>query len=124
MAHAAPTRRDAWLDLGPGAAHLSAQPRFAQRAPTMTVADEIRAKLTAAYAPSALSILDESAQHRGHAGHRPGGETHFRVAITAAAFAGKSRVERQRMVYATLAELMRNQVHALALSVQAPGEAG
>lgn len=102
--------------------HVNAQPITAESASTMSVAEQIHAKLTAAFAPNALEIADKSAQHRGHAGYRPGGETHFRVAIVAAAFAGKPRVERQRMVYAVLAELMKTQIHALALAVKAPGE--
>lgn len=88
----------------------------------MTVAESIRAKLTAAFAPAALDIVDESHLHAGHAGHRPGSATHFRVSITAGAFAGKKRVERQRMIYAALGELMGNPIHALALSAKAPGE--
>lgn len=89
----------------------------------MNVAETIRAKLTAAFAPAALEITDESHLHAaGHAGHRPGISTHFRVAIVAGAFAGKPRVERQRLVYAALGELMGNPIHALALSAKAPGE--
>lgn len=88
----------------------------------MNVADTIRAKLTAAFAPSALDIADESHLHAGHAGHRPGISTHFRVAIVSGAFAGKSRVDRQRLVYAALDELMGKPIHALALSAKAPGE--
>ncbi len=88
----------------------------------MTVAETIRAKLTAAFAPAALDIADESHLHAGHAGHRPGLSTHFRVAIVAGAFAGKSRVERQRLVYAVLDDLMGKPIHALALSAKAPGE--
>jgi BolA family transcriptional regulator, general stress-responsive regulator len=88
----------------------------------MNVAETIRAKLTAAFAPAALEIADESHLHAGHAGHRPGVSTHFRVAIVAGAFAGKGRVERQRMIYAALGELMGNPIHALALSAKAPGE--
>ncbi len=88
----------------------------------MSVAETIRSTLASAFAPVRLSVVDESHQHVGHAGHRPGGETHFRVELVAAAFAGKSRVERQRLVYAALKELMKTQVHALALTVKAPGE--
>ena len=69
----------------------------------MTVAETIREKLTAAFAPAALSVEDESAKHAGHAGARPGGETHFNVRIVSDAFEGVSRVERQRRVYAALA---------------------
>lgn len=84
------------------------------------IAQEITRRLTEAFTPTTLTVSDDSAQHHGHAGHRPGGETHFSVALTAAAFAGKSRVERQRMVYAVLADLMDNPIHALALTVNAP----
>jgi BolA protein len=88
----------------------------------MNVAETIRAKLNAAFAPSALEIIDESHLHAGHSGHRPGISTHFRVAIVAAAFAGKGRVDRQRLVYAALDDLMGKPIHALALSAKAPGE--
>ena len=84
------------------------------------IAEEITRRLTDAFAPVTLTVSDDSAQHHGHAGHRPGGETHFSVALTAAAFAGKSRVERQRMVHAVLADLMDHPIHALALTVNAP----
>lgn len=88
----------------------------------MSIAEQVHAKLTAALAPEHLAILDESHQHAGHAGHRPGVETHFRVEIVSAAFAGKSRVDRQRLVYAALGPLMGNPIHALALAAKAPGE--
>jgi BolA protein len=90
----------------------------------MTVADTIRAKLTAALAPDALSIEDESSKHAGHSGARPGGETHFRVRIVSAEFEGVSRVERQRRIYAVLADELRDRVHALALTALTPKEAG
>ena len=80
-----------------------------------SVADTMREKLTSAFAPTALTILDESHLHAGHAGHDRRGESHFGVAMNAAAFAGKSRVERQRMVYAVLADELSNRVHALRL---------
>ena len=89
----------------------------------MTVADTIRAKLTEALAPEALSIEDESAKHKGHSGARPEGETHFRVRIVSPLFEGVSRVERQRLVYAVLAEELRDRVHALALTALTPVEA-
>ncbi|MSP51983.1 MAG: BolA family transcriptional regulator [Alphaproteobacteria bacterium] len=88
----------------------------------MAVRDSITSKLTAAFAPTELEIIDESHLHAGHVGARPGGETHFRVRITAAAFAGQSRVDRQRQVYAVLADEMKGGVHALALATTAPGE--
>ena len=89
----------------------------------MSVADTIREKLIAAFAPDELVIADESARHAGHSGARPGGETHFNVRIVSAAFDGTSRVERQRRVYAALAEEMRGPVHALALATLTPAEA-
>jgi BolA protein len=89
----------------------------------MTVADTIREKLIAAFSPDDLVIDDESARHAGHSGARPGGETHFQVRIVSAAFEGLSRVERQRRVYAVLADEMRGSVHALALTTLTPGEA-
>jgi BolA protein len=89
----------------------------------MTVADTIREKLIAAFAPDDLVVDDESARHAGHSGARPGGETHFQVRIVSAAFEGLSRVERQRRVYAVLADEMRGPVHALALTTLTPGEA-
>lgn len=89
----------------------------------MTVADTIRAKLTAALAPDALVIEDESSKHAGHAGARPEGETHFRVRIVSADFEGVSRVERQRRVYAVLSDELKDRVHALSLTALTPNEA-
>ena len=86
------------------------------------VADTIRTKLTAAFEPATLDILDESHLHKGHAGHDPRGETHFAVMMVSAGFSGKSRLERQRLVYATLAEELAGRVHALRMSLSAPGE--
>jgi BolA family transcriptional regulator, general stress-responsive regulator len=89
---------------------------------TQGTQDLITEKLTKAFAPESLRVLDESHQHEGHAGHRPGGETHFRVYIVAQAFKGKSRIERHRMVNATLAGELAGGVHALAIHASAPGE--
>jgi BolA family transcriptional regulator, general stress-responsive regulator len=89
----------------------------------MPVAETMQRKLIASFAPTALSIEDESARHAGHAGARPGGETHFRVRIVSASFEGLSRVERQRRIYDVLAEEMRGQVHALSLVALTPAEA-
>ena len=86
------------------------------------IEERIRDKLTEAFAPVELSVEDESARHAGHSGARPEGETHFRVRIVADAFKSMNRVERQRRVYAVLAEEMKDRVHALALTVMAPGE--
>ncbi len=88
----------------------------------MTVAETIRTKLTASFAPAALEIEDESARHAGHAGAQPGGETHFRVRVVSNAFEGLSRVERQRRVYAALAEELKSRVHALSLTTLTPAE--
>ena len=88
----------------------------------MRTHDLITEKLTKAFAPESLRVLDESHQHEGHAGHRPGGETHFRVYIVSEAFKGKSRIERHRMVNAALASELAEGVHALAIHASAPGE--
>lgn len=88
----------------------------------MSMTDTIQMKLNAAFRPAELDVVDDSAHHAGHAGARPGGETHFTVRIVSAAFAGVSRVERQRRVYAALADEMKSQIHALALVTLAPGE--
>jgi BolA protein len=89
----------------------------------MSVANTIREKLTRRFAPIRLDIIDESHRHAGHAGARPEGETHFAVTVVSAAFAGQSRVARQRLVYQTLAEELATCVHALALSTLTPDEA-
>ena len=83
----------------------------------------IMEKLTKAFAPASLRVVDESHQHEGHAGHRPGGQTHFRVYIVADAFRGKTRIERHRMINAALASELADRVHALAIHPSAPGEA-
>jgi BolA protein len=89
----------------------------------MAMADIIRDKLTTALSPAALEVEDDSARHHGHSGSRPGGETHFNVRIVSSAFSGLSRVERQRRVYAALADEMQAQIHALALVTLTPDEA-
>ncbi|HEY5336618.1 MAG TPA: BolA family protein [Rhizomicrobium sp.] len=88
----------------------------------MAMSQIIHEKLTAAFAPKELTVEDESAKHAGHSGARPGGETHFNVRIVADAFAGLSRVERQRRVSAALAEELRGSVHALSLTTLTPAE--
>ena len=88
----------------------------------MGVSNTITTKLAAAFAPVSLKVLDESNQHAGHAGHRPGGETHFRIYIVSEAFRGKTRLERHRMINATLADELRAGVHALAIHAAAPDE--
>ena len=79
----------------------------------------IHAKLEAAFAPVALEVIDESHQHAGHGGARPGGETHYRVRIASAAFAGKSRVEIHRAINTTLEAELQERVHALAIEARA-----
>lgn len=88
----------------------------------MSVAETIRSKLTAAFAPSHLTVIDDSARHAGHAGARPGGETHFSVEIVSEAFEGKSRLDRQRHIHAVLADELAGPVHALSLSARTPEE--
>ncbi|NNU80030.1 BolA family transcriptional regulator [Halovulum dunhuangense] len=78
----------------------------------------MEAKLRTAFAPTHLEVIDESEKHRGHAGYREGGQTHFQVVIRAAAFNGQSRVARSRMIHKVLAEDLAEQVHALALKVE------
>ena len=88
----------------------------------MAAKDIITNKLREAFSPESLQVVDESHLHEGHAGHRPGGETHFRVYIVSPAFKGKSRIERHRMINALLAAELSAGVHALAIHAQAPGE--
>jgi BolA protein len=88
----------------------------------MATRDLITEKLTEAFAPTRLDVVDESHQHAGHAGHRPGGETHFRVYIVSETFRGKSRIERHRLVNGTLSGELAGGVHALAIHASAPGE--
>ena len=90
----------------------------------MRVAAELRRRLEAGLAPERLEVEDQSAAHAGHGGARPEGETHFRVLVVSAAFAGRGRVERQRLVYAAAGDLLRTDVHALSVAALAPGEEG
>ena len=90
----------------------------------MSTRDIITEKLTEAFKPQNLRVEDESHKHEGHAGHRPGGETHFRVYIVSEAFRGKSRIDRHRMINTALAREIDGGVHALALYATAPGEPG
>ncbi|MGH6895305.1 MAG: BolA family protein [Geminicoccaceae bacterium] len=89
----------------------------------MRIAEAIRQRLTAALAPSHLALVDQSAQHAGHAGARPEGESHFQLTIVAQAFAGKRRLERQRMVFVALGDLMQTDIHALSITALTPEEA-
>ena len=86
--------------------------------------DRIIAKVTAGLAPATLDIHDDSHRHAGHTGDNPdgNGETHFKVTVVSAAFAGKARVERQRLVYGRLADELKERIHALELVLRAPGE--
>lgn len=86
------------------------------------MAQTIHQKLTAAFHPTELVVTDDSARHAGHAGSRPGGETHFTVKIVTPSFAGLSHVERQRRIYKALDWEMKTQIHALTLTTLAPGE--
>jgi BolA family transcriptional regulator, general stress-responsive regulator len=88
-----------------------------------TTRDIIAEKLTKAFAPQRLEVVDESHLHAGHAGARPGGETHYGVHIVSQAFHGKSRIDRHRMVNAALASELQAGVHALAIRAAAPDEA-
>ena len=90
---------------------------------TGPLAQELTELLTAAFAPTHLEVINDSAKHRGHSGDDGSGESHFTVAIESEAFAGKSRLERQRMVNAALGDIPRNRVHALAIRAFAPGQA-
>jgi BolA protein len=91
----------------------------------MRLSDLITRKLTEAFAPESVRVIDESDQHKGHAGSQPGGESHFRLYIVSEAFRGKSRLERHRMINAALAAELSGGVggvHALAIHAAAPGE--
>ncbi len=90
--------------------------------PSASVADEMERLLRAALAPVALAVINDSARHHGHAGDDGSGESHFTVEIESAAFAGKSRLERQRMVNRALGDIPGRRVHALAIKARAPGE--
>ncbi|HUP67673.1 MAG TPA: BolA family protein [Sphingomicrobium sp.] len=89
---------------------------------TGPVAMEMKRRLQAALEPARLDLVDDSEAHRGHGGYNPAGESHFSLRIESAAFTGKTRVERQRMVYSALGDLMRERVHALSIKASAPGE--
>jgi BolA protein len=88
----------------------------------LSLAPEMRRRLEQALAPTLLEIVDDSAAHAGHAGAAPGGNTHWRVTIVSAAFAGKPTVARHRLIYQALGELMQNPIHALQINARAPGE--
>ena len=87
-----------------------------------SVGREILNKLTQAFPDAELSLEDQSHLHAGHAGARPEGETHFKLQAVASAFAGKSRIERHRMINSVLRDELSGRVHALAIVARAPGE--
>jgi BolA protein len=86
------------------------------------VATEMLRRLDSVLSPTKMDLTDDSEQHRGHGGYNPAGESHFSLKIESAAFTGKSRVERQRMIYSALGDLMHERVHALSIRAAAPGE--
>ena len=85
----------------------------------MPVKNSIEEKLNKAFAPAFLDVIDESENHRGHGGWREGGNTHFRVRITSAAFAGKTRVDIHRLINQALEAELKSGVHALAIEAKA-----
>jgi BolA family transcriptional regulator, general stress-responsive regulator len=89
----------------------------------LSVAQDIRQRL-AVLQPQQLELVDESEAHRGHAGYREGGNTHWRLSIVSPAFAGQPTVARHRLVYQALGDLMQHPIHALAISARAPEEKG
>jgi BolA protein len=89
----------------------------------VSVEAEIRARL-AGLEPELLELVDESEKHKGHAGWRPGGGTHWRLRIVSGRFAGKTTLARHRMVYESLGALMQHPIHALAIEARVPGEPG
>ena len=89
---------------------------------TGPVATEMLRRLESALVPTRIELTDDSEQHRGHGGYNPAGESHFSLRIESPAFAGKTRVVRQRMIYAALGDLMEARVHALSIRATAPGE--
>jgi BolA family transcriptional regulator, general stress-responsive regulator len=88
------------------------------------VQQEMEGLLSAALAPTRLEVINDSARHHGHSGDDGSGESHFTVVIESAEFAGKGRLERQRMVNRALGDIPGTRVHALAIKALAPGEAG
>ena len=89
---------------------------------TATLAAEIERLLAAAFAPSRLAVINDSARHHGHAGDDGSGESHFTIEIESSAFAGVSRLQRQRMINAALGDIPGQRVHALAIKARSPGE--
>jgi len=89
---------------------------------TGPVATEMLSRLVSPLSPTRIDLIDDSEEHRGHGGHNPAGESHFSLDVESPAFTGKSRVQRQRMIYAALGDLMHGRVHALSIHASAPGE--
>ena len=89
---------------------------------TGPVATEMLKRLNSALDPTRIELVDDSEEHRGHGGYNPAGESPFSLTIESPAFAGKNRVERQRLVYSALGDLMKERVHALTIRARAPGE--
>ena len=89
---------------------------------TGPVATEMLERLNSALSPTRIQLIDDSEKHRGHGGYNPAGESHFSLDIESEAFVGKSRVERQRMIYRALGELMHERIHALSIRASAPGD--
>jgi len=85
--------------------------------------ERMKKLLTAQFSPNLVSLVDESARHQGHAGAQPGGETHYALKLVSSAFEGKSRLERQRLVYHALGEEFDTGLHALSLDLKTPAEA-
>ena len=86
------------------------------------VAQEMHRRLTQALRPTMIELIDDSEKHRGHGGYNPAGESHFTLRIESEAFAGKSRIDRQRMVHSALGDLLESRVHALSIRARAPGD--
>lgn len=91
-------------------------------ASTGPVATEMLKRLEAALAPAKIELIDDSEKHRGHGGYNPAGESHFSLRVESAAFAGRSRIERQRLIHEALGDLLHERVHALSIRATAPGE--
>ena len=89
---------------------------------TGPVASEMLRRLNSALSPTWIELIDDSEQHRGHGGYNPSGESHFTLRIESPAFAGKNRLQRQRLVYQALGDLMQERVHALSIQASAPAE--
>ena len=89
---------------------------------TGPVALEMLRRLESALGPARVQLIDDSEKHRGHGGYNPAGESHFTLIVESAAFAGKSRIDRQRMVHSALGDLLHERVHALSIKASAPGE--